>query len=57
MKTVELLRTVLFLPTWIGTAWLLHAHAGWGWAGSAGLGLVAAIVICLVATLIHDRLS
>jgi len=57
MKTVELLRTILFLPTLAGSAWLLHTHAGWGWLPSAGVGLVIAAVVALVATLIHDRIT
>jgi hypothetical protein len=57
MCTVELIRTLLFLPTWIGSAWALHRFAEWGWLGSAGLGLVIAAVVCLAATLIHDHLT
>ena len=57
MRTVELIRTLLFLPTWIGSAWALHRFAEWGWLGAIGTGLVIAAVVCLVATLIHDQLA
>jgi hypothetical protein len=57
MKTVEALRTVLFLPTLVGSAWLLHTKAGWGWLSAVGLGLAIAGVVALAATLIHDRLT
>jgi hypothetical protein len=57
MRTVELLRTLLFLPSWIGSAWALHRFAEWGWLGSIGLGLVIAIAVALVATLLHDWLT
>jgi hypothetical protein len=56
MRTVELVRTALFWPTWIGGAWLLHTHWAWSWLGAIGCAFGAGLVVMVVATLAFDRL-
>lgn len=57
MRTVEFIRTLLFLPTWIGSAWALHHFAEWGWLGSIAAGFGITIVVMIVVTLVVDRMT
>ena len=57
MKVVELLRTILFLPTWIGSAWAMHIWWGWWWLATLPIGLVLSVVVCIATTLVYDHLT